>query len=282
VGRLVLACTAARFNGAESYRERAATVRAQGTGHLVPAVLSRWFTEPFLTEHAEVAAQYAAMLSGVDPEGYAYCCEAVAGADLRADLARIEAVTLVMGGALDPVVPPELAAATVSGIRGPALAGLPGAGLAVLPGAAHLVNVQQPRSFNDLLISHLAGSPQQRGLRERRAVLGDAHVDGALARASDLTTDFQDLLNRWPWGEIWARPGLDRGTRRLLTIAMLVALNRPEELEMHIRQALVDGVSQAELKEVLLLTTVYAGVPAANSAFAIADRVVRRQTEDDL
>jgi 3-oxoadipate enol-lactonase/4-carboxymuconolactone decarboxylase len=136
------------------------------------------------------------------------------------------------------------------------------------------VNVEQPDPFNDVVLRHLIGSPAQRGLEERRAVLGEAHVDRALARASGLTADFQELLAKWPWGEVWARPGLDRRARRLLTIGMLVALGRFEELEMHLREALRDGISAAELKEVLLQTAVYAGVPAANSAFAIADRVV--------
>jgi 3-oxoadipate enol-lactonase/4-carboxymuconolactone decarboxylase len=273
VERLVLACTAARFEAAESYGQRAAEVRAKGTPHLVPAVLSRWFTEPFAPRRPEVAARYASMLSAIDPEGYAYCCEAVAGADLTPDLARIEALTLVVGGARDPVVPPELAAATAAAI--------PRAALSVLPGGAHLVNVEQPAAFNDVLLRHLAGRPEERGLAARRAVLGEDHVERALAGATPFTADFQDMLSKWPWGEVWARPGLDRRTRRLLTIALMVALNRPEELEMHVAAALDDGVSEDELKEVLLHVAVYAGVPAANGAFAIADRVRRRRAERD-
>ncbi len=272
VDRLVLACTAGRFNGPASYRQRAAAVRAEGVGQLVPAALSRWFTEPFASRYPHVAAEYAAMLGGVRPEGYAYCCEAIADADLSADLARIEAQAMVMGGALDPVIPPDLAAATMSAI--------PGATLCVLAGGAHLVNVEQPEAFNDVVLRHLIGSPAQRGLAERRAVLGEAHVDRALDRASELTADFQELLAKWPWGEVWARPGLDRRSRRLLTIGMLVALGRSDELEMHLRQALRDGVTVAELKEVLLHTAVYAGVPAANSAFAIADRVAAAEVPD--
>ena len=212
------------------------------------------------------------MLGGVTSEGYAYCCQAIADADLSADMARIEARALVVGGALDPVIPPDLAATTMSAI--------PGATLCVLARGAHLVNVEQPDAFNDVVLHHLIGSPGQRGLAERRAVLGAAHVDRALDRASELTVDFQELLAKWPWGEVWARPGLDRRARRLLTIGMLVALGRSEELEMHLRQALRDGVSVAELKEVLLHTAIYAGVPAANSAFAIADRVVAAEVTE--
>jgi 4-carboxymuconolactone decarboxylase len=114
----------------------------------------------------------------------------------------------------------------------------------------------------------------ERGMLVRRQVLGDEHVDRATAAATDLTADFQRLITCYAWGEIWARPGLDRRTRSCITVAMLVALNRPEELEMHLRAALTNGVSRAEIKELLLQAAVYCGVPAANAAFAIAQRVL--------
>jgi 3-oxoadipate enol-lactonase/4-carboxymuconolactone decarboxylase len=269
VDHLVLVSTAPRFNAPEAYRTRAVDVRAHGTSHLVSAAMARWFAQPSAPASAETVARYSAMLSDVDAEGYAYCCEAVADADLRSEVAHISATTLVIAGAQDPVVPPELAMTAATAI--------PGAALVVLPGGAHLVNVEQPAAFNDAVARHLAGTPEERGLAVRRAVLGDAHVERALAGATPMTADFQQMLARWPWGEVWARPGLDRRTRRMLTIAMLVALNRPEELEMHINAALADGVREADLKEVLLQAAAYAGVPAANTAFAIADRVVRRR-----
>ncbi|TMC05496.1 MAG: 4-carboxymuconolactone decarboxylase [Chloroflexi bacterium] len=114
----------------------------------------------------------------------------------------------------------------------------------------------------------------ERGMAVRRAVLGDAHVDRAEARRSPLTSDFQDYITRCAWGEVWTRPGLDRRTRSCITVAMLVALNRGEELAMHLRAALTNGVTVDELKEVLLQTAVYAGVPAANTAFRIASEVL--------
>jgi 4-carboxymuconolactone decarboxylase len=114
----------------------------------------------------------------------------------------------------------------------------------------------------------------ERGMEVRRAVLGDAHVDRAEAARSELTNDFQDLITRYAWGEIWTRPGLDRRTRSCITVAMLVALNRSEELEMHLRAALTNGVTVDELREVLLQTAIYCGVPAANTAFRIANEVL--------
>jgi 4-carboxymuconolactone decarboxylase len=113
------------------------------------------------------------------------------------------------------------------------------------------------------------------GMEVRRAVLGAAHVDRAQASLTDLNTEFQDLITRYAWGEIWTRPGLPRHTRSLLTIGLMVALNREEELKLHLRAAANNGVSRDEIKEVLLQTAIYAGVPAANSAFNLAKEVFR-------
>jgi 3-oxoadipate enol-lactonase/4-carboxymuconolactone decarboxylase len=112
------------------------------------------------------------------------------------------------------------------------------------------------------------------GMRTRREVLGDEHVDRAIESATDFTSDFQELITRYAWGEIWSRPGLDRRARSLITIAVLVALGREQELAMHVRAALRNGVTVDELKEVLLHCAVYCGVPAANGAFAIAQQVL--------
>lgn len=112
------------------------------------------------------------------------------------------------------------------------------------------------------------------GMKVRRAVLGDAHVDRAMSNQNDFTAEFQDLITRYAWGEIWGRPGLPRKTRSLLTIAMTVALNRPDELRLHVRGALNNGVTPDEIKEVLLQAAIYCGVPAANSAFHIAGEVL--------
>ncbi|TMG41477.1 MAG: 3-oxoadipate enol-lactonase, partial [Chloroflexi bacterium] len=100
------------------------------------------------------------------------------------------------------------------------------------------------------------------------------HVDRAQAKATSFSKDFQDLLTRYAWGEIWARPGLDRRTRSCITVAMTVALNRPEELALHLRGALRNGVTVDELREILLQTAVYCGVPAANTAFRVAEEVL--------
>jgi 4-carboxymuconolactone decarboxylase len=114
----------------------------------------------------------------------------------------------------------------------------------------------------------------ERGMRVRREVLGDDYVDAALERATGFTTDFQDLITRYAWGEIWSRPGLDRRTRSCITLMALMALGRLEELELHVRAALRNGLMEDEIKEVILHGAIYCGAPAANSAFAVARRVL--------
>jgi 4-carboxymuconolactone decarboxylase len=119
-----------------------------------------------------------------------------------------------------------------------------------------------------------------KGMEVRRAVLGNAHVDRAQANRTEMTTEFQDFITRYAWGEIWTRPGLPRHTRSLLTIAMMVATNREEELKLHLRAASNNGVSRDEIKEVLMQAAIYCGVPAANSAFHMAQEVFKQMDAD--
>jgi 4-carboxymuconolactone decarboxylase len=114
----------------------------------------------------------------------------------------------------------------------------------------------------------------ERGMEVRREVLGDEHVDRAVARTTSFTADFQDFITRYAWGEIWTRPGLDRKKRSCVTMTALVATGRFDELGMHVRAALRNGLTEDEIKEVLLQCAVYCGVPAANSAFAVAQRTL--------
>jgi 4-carboxymuconolactone decarboxylase len=117
------------------------------------------------------------------------------------------------------------------------------------------------------------GERHKAGMKVRRAVLGDAHVDRAEKNKTEFTEPFQDLITRYAWGEIWSRPGLPRQTRSLVTLAMMIALNRSDEFRMHVRAALNNKVSREEIQEVLLQSAVYCGVPAANTAFHIAQEV---------
>jgi 4-carboxymuconolactone decarboxylase len=127
----------------------------------------------------------------------------------------------------------------------------------------------------------LEDSAYDRGMRIRREVLGDEYVDAAIERTTEFTADFQDFITRYAWGEIWARPGLDRRTRSCITLTALVALGRLDELEMHVRAALRNGLTPEEIGEVFLQSAIYCGVPAANSAFAVARRVLSERGKEE-
>lgn len=261
VESLAMLCSAARFGEPESWRERAALVRAGGTAQLVEAALGRWFTDP----GSPVARRMGADLAAADPGAYANYCDALAAYDLRADLPRISAPTLILAGREDPATPPAVARELADAI--------PGATLVEIPQAAHLAGLERPEPVLAALRAHL---PQPDGMRVRRAVLGDEHVDRAIANTTEFTADFQDFITRYAWGEIWTRPGLDRRTRSCITLTALVAGGHLDELAMHVRAALRNGLTPDEIKEVLLQTAVYCGVPAANAAFAVAQRALGR------
>src|SRR4051794_4043301 len=123
----------------------------------------------------------------------------------------------------------------------------------------------------------MADERYENGMKVRREVLGDAHVDRSVAATNEFTAPFQDFITRYAWGDVWTRDGLDRRTRSCITLATLAALGREGELALHVRGALRNGLSLAEIREVLLHTAVYAGVPAANAAFAVAQRVLREE-----
>jgi 4-carboxymuconolactone decarboxylase len=123
----------------------------------------------------------------------------------------------------------------------------------------------------------MSGEAHERGMKVRREVLGDKHVDRAVERTSDFTADFQDFITRYAWGEVWTRPGLDRRMRSAITMTALIGVGRFDELGMHVRAALRNGLSVDEIKEVLLQSAIYCGVPAANSAFAVAQQVLEEE-----
>ncbi|MBD0735615.1 4-carboxymuconolactone decarboxylase [Streptomyces sp. CBMA29] len=269
VSRLALVCSSARFGPPDGWRVRAAAARADGTGHLAYSAPARWFTPAYAEAappalHALLADQRRA-----DPEAYARCCEALAEADLRADLALITAPTLVLAGREDVATPPaDHARPLADGIRD--------AQLTEIPRAAHLANVERPDAVSTALLAHFAppSASAATGTAVRRAVLGDEHVDRAIARTTPFTARFQDFITRYAWGEIWTGDTLDRRTRSSITLTALVAGGHQDELALHVRAALRNGLTPEEIAEVILQAAVYCGVPAANSAFAVADRVL--------
>jgi 3-oxoadipate enol-lactonase/4-carboxymuconolactone decarboxylase len=258
-----LLCTGAKIGEAPAWHERAALVRAEGIESVVAGSLERWFAPGFAERSPETVAELIGALRATDPESYAYACEALALFDVRAELSRIEQPILAVAGAHDKPAP-------VAGLRLIADEVLNGR-LVVLDGVAHLAPAELPDGVAALLDGHFAETP---GLETRRQVLGDAHVDRSAAGTTEFTRDFQDFITTYAWGGIWNRPGLDRRSRSMITLTALVALGHQEELAMHVRAARTNGLTDDEIKEVLLQTAVYCGVPAANTAFRIAQKVL--------
>lgn len=269
VGAAVLACTGAKIGEAEAWRERAATIREAGTASWVETSAQRWFGPGFVERAPEEASALLNALTDADDEGYAAVCEALAGFDVRDRLGEITAPVVAVAGAVDQATPTALLAALADGIAG--------ATLVELDGVAHLAPVEAPRAVASLIRSLVRrghAGRSEAAMAVRREVLGDDHVDRAVAGTTDMTRDFQDFITQYAWGGIWTRPGLDRRSRSVAVLTALVAGRHFEELEFHLRAALRNGLTREEIVEVLLQSAVYIGVPAANSAFAIAQRVL--------
>jgi len=263
VSTLAVVCAAARIGSAEGWAERAQRVRASGTASLVSLSAERWFAPGFLDENPQAGGAELSRLVEVDDESYALCCEALAAFDAREAVRGITSPTLIVAGEFDIATPPEQLEALAATI--------PGAAYVLLRGVAHLPARESPRELSALIRSRIGG------MRVRREVLGDAHVDSAVAATTPETADWQDFITRYAWGAIWSRPGLARRDRSLLTIAALVTGGHHNELAMHVRAALGNGLSRAEIGEAIMHTAVYAGVPAANSAFGIARAVFEEE-----
>jgi 3-oxoadipate enol-lactonase/4-carboxymuconolactone decarboxylase len=280
VSAAVILCSSAAFGVMPGWSDRAAAARASGTSSLIPVSLERWFPDGFADREPELVSMLLHSLQEADDESYAQVCEALGRFDVRDRLSGITAPVLAVAGSEDvatPVVQLEEIAAAVPQSR-----------LVVLDGVAHLAPAEAPAMVSTLLApveDTTTGIPSanalessdalyHNGLAVRRQVLGDAHVDRATAATTDLTRDFQELITRYAWGSIWTRPGLDRRSRSMITLTALIARGHHEELAMHLRAARRNGVTDGEIKEVLLQSAIYCGVPDANTAFRIAQTVL--------
>jgi 3-oxoadipate enol-lactonase/4-carboxymuconolactone decarboxylase len=266
IERLILANTSPRVADPGLFETRRMTVLEKGMRAIEEAVMQRFFSARTLAAPNPVAESIRAVLLATNPSGYAGCCAAIRDMDHRPLLPRIQAPTLVIGGDHDLSTP-------WAG-NGEVLAnGIPGARAVQLP-ATHLSNVERPSSFNraifDFLLPAMPEDPLQTGFAIRRAVLGDAHVDRSTASATEFTRDFQQMITRYAWGTVWTRPGLDPRVWRLLVLAMTASLGRWEEFRLHVRTGLAAELEMVDIEEVLLQVAIYAGVPAANTAFQTA------------
>ncbi len=271
VSSVALLCTGAVIGDPEQWRVRAATVRASGTESVVDGSAERWFATGFADREPAVATALLDALRDTDAESYAQACEALAVFDV---VDRLHADHHAGTGDRRRARHSDTAGRRWQRIA----SGVKDGRLVVLDGVGHLAPAEAPDRVADLIADHLGPKPNDgrydAGMAVRREVLGDAHVDRAVAATTEFTADFQELITRYAWGSIWTRPGLDRRSRSLITLTALVARGHHEELAMHLRAARRNGVTNDEIKELLLQTAIYCGVPDANSAFRIADKVL--------
>ncbi|MFJ9833831.1 4-carboxymuconolactone decarboxylase [Streptomyces sp. NPDC101169] len=313
---LALVAASPRFGTADEFRQRGVIVRTNGLDPIARTSPDRWFTGGFAAAQPAITEWAVQMVRTTDPGCYIAACEALAGFDVRPELGRVGVPTLVLVGSDDQVTGPAEARTLVAGIPDARLAVVPGASHLVpveQPAAVTDLLVrhfstawQQPYDTGQTALPAaplhpaVAAPPQagpvaeiapfvppqppgppdryQSGLKVRREVLGDAHVDQELAQADEFSGDFQEFMTRYTWGEVWDRPGLDRRTRSCVTLTALIAGGHLEDLALHVRAALRNGLTPHEIREVLLQAAVYCGVPAASRAFRVARQVVREET----
>lgn len=238
-------CAGARFATPGSWLDRIELVATSGTSALTSTLPQRWFSPGFVERAPKVVSTLQHDVHGTDDDGYISVCRALASYDASSRLGEITTPLLVIAGADDQTAPPSRELAD----------GVPGSRFVELPGVGHLAPEEAPDEVAQLLREHFIGA---------------GHVDRATADATELTRDFPEFITEYASGGNWARPGLDRRTRSLVTLAALVARSDHEELAAHLRAAIVHGVTRGEIKEMLLQTAVHCGVTDANAAFRIA------------
>jgi 3-oxoadipate enol-lactonase / 4-carboxymuconolactone decarboxylase len=262
IKKLIISNSGAKIGNDEKWNERISTLKTNGMQAIVNDTMQRWFTDNFRENNPQRVAETQAMFLRSNVSGYCNCCAAIRDADFREDLPKISAETLVITGNEDPVTNVEQAEFLANNI--------PNAHLKILK-ARHLASTELPQEFAKILIEFIVGKSQfEQGMHVRRTVLGNAHVDKATANINSFNADFQEFITKYAWGEIWTRPELGKREKSLITMAMLIALNRPSEFKMHIKAAFNNGVTVAEIKEVIMQSAIYCGLPAANDAFHLA------------
>lgn len=269
---------------------RIVTVQREGLAAVADMVMERYFHASFRAAQPDAVAQARATLLATSPVSYVASCEAVRDVDWRAGLPSITCPTLVIAGALDQGTPLAMSQAIAQAV--------PGAELAVLPHASHLSAIEQPMAFARLLRAFLrdrclsvvtsaadvSSTDYSQGLQNRRRILGDAWVDRSLANRTAFNSEFQALITRHAWNDIWGRPALGDRTRRFIVLSMMLGIHAWDEFAMHVRAAL-DGQEDSrltpdDLKEIILMAAIYCGVPIANHATALVGNILRERGLD--
>ena len=276
VSALALICTSATMDKA-AWQDRITKVRAGGTAAIADLAMQRFLSPGFTTGQPAIVESVRRNLVAMNSEGYAGAGAAIRDMELIGRIPSLACPTLIVVGDRDASTP-------FAGHGENLLAAIPGATLERLD-CGHLAPLEAPAALAGALRAFLSPGPNtadaaetlfDAGLKNRRRVLGDAWVDRSLANRTPFNAEFQAMITRIAWQEIWSRPGLDDRTRRLLVLAITASLGRWEEFRLHVRAGLTRGdFTQDDLKEVLMQTAIYAGVPAGNTAFAEAAAVMK-------
>lgn len=270
--KIVISNTASKIGQEDKWNDRIALVESEGMTALWNATCKVWFTDDFIDQHPDEVVKQKRLFTENYIPGYVNACKAIRDADFSNDLDKIPNPTLIIAGDRDPSTTVDESWYLAKHISN--------ATLQVLA-SKHLPCIENPSEFSAALIDFLVGEKTiEKGMHVRRTVLGNAHVDRSLQNKNPFNADFQEFISQYAWGEIWTRPGLSKPQRSLITMAMMIALNRTAEFKMHVLAAINNGVPVAEIKEVIMQSGIYCGLPAANEAFHLAQEVFKENNID--
>lgn len=268
VEKLIFSNTGAKLGTADAWDERITAIREGGIAALSAVIMERWLSPNFRAAHSGATAGYTNMLERTTALGYIQACAAIRDADYRPVLPKITQPALFIGGSEDIGTTEAFVREQAAQLQ---------ARVSIMEGVGHLPCIEAPHKVAQHILAFC--TPQQalslydQGMQTRRSVLGHEHVDRAEANKTDFDRDFQEYIVNSAWGSIWSRPHLTKRERSLITIALLAALGHEVELEMHLKATRNTGASVADIKEVLLHTGIYAGVPVTNGAMKIAKKI---------
>jgi 3-oxoadipate enol-lactonase/4-carboxymuconolactone decarboxylase len=279
IEKLVISNSAPKVGSFESWETRINKVKAEGVSAITNDILKVWFSKDFHINRQSELAGYRAMLSNTNTAGYIKACKALQVNDLTDEVQQIKSPTLLIAGSEDGSVTSQQVKETADKIADSQFVEINGVG--------HIPCAEKPETIAELILkftNETGSSPlslYEIGMKTRRSVLGDEHVDLAEANKTDFDKDFQEYITNSAWGAIWSRPGLSKRERSLITIAILTALKLDHELAMHIKATKNTGATPEEVKEVLMHTGVYAGVPVTNNAMKIAKEILNKKDDRD-
>ena len=279
--RLIFSNTGAKIGTVEGWNERIQAIEKNGITSMSAAIIERWLSLDYRKSNPAETDGYINMLERNTTLGYVQACAAIRDADFNPVLKKIKQPSLFIGGAADLGTTPEFVAKNAKNLGAERIE--------IIKGVGHLPCIEKPEEVANLILNFCqnkigeAISLYDQGMKTRRSVLGNAHVDRAEANKTDFDKDFQTYIINSAWGSIWSRPNLTKRERSMITISVLAALGHEEELEMHIRATQNTGATEEDVKEVLLHIGIYAGVPVTNGAMKIAKTIfqkIKKETDE--